>query len=139
MSIEVLLPDFSEEVPVVLGAPSTDPFQGDEEVKAWRERVSRRGWTGYYKDWPAKKALFGMAYADVIDFLMDRRKKAVESLEYYMTLPYLSNDIDSSELDVTFEHYKALDNVAGIKIRPVLRGFAGSLEGITVRQHAVEV
>ena len=121
MSIEVLLPDFSEEVPVpvVLGAPSTDPFQSDEEVKAWRERVSRRGWTGYYKDWPAKKALFGMAYADVIDFLMDRREKAVESLEYYFCLPYLSNDIDSSELDVTFEHFKAahrMDNSAGQKI-----------------------
>jgi hypothetical protein len=79
----------------------------NQDVRNWRLRVSRRGWTGYYKDWPEKRGLWSLPYEKIINFLLERRNEATDPSEYYITLPYLSNDIAEDLLDVTFENWRS--------------------------------
>ncbi len=72
-------------------------------IKKWRLRVSKKGWTGFFSQWPSD--LWSRPYDKIISFLLERRKNTTNPSEYYMTLPYLSNDVDSAILDQTFESF----------------------------------
>ena len=83
----------------------------DADVKAWRLSKSRHGRTGKYKDWP--RDLWGWKYIDIIEFLAKRRESTDSPSEYYDTLSYLSNNVPSVDLDITFTNFRAKMNIAG--------------------------
>ena len=114
MSIEVLLPDGGPPVPWPI-------FDSDQEVCDWRRSYSKIGWRGYHPSWPAKRALFSRLYVEIIEFLMDRREKTLDPMEYYLCLPYLSEDIGSAELDQTFEHFRGRTHSAKRKFIVIQR------------------
>jgi hypothetical protein len=88
-----------------------DKSLADADVKAWRLSKSRHGRTGKYKDWP--RDLWGWKYIDIIEFLYQRRISTDDPSEYYDTLPYLSNNVPSVDLDITFTNFRARMNIAG--------------------------
>ena len=49
--------------------------------------------------------IWSLPYDKIINFLLERRKEATDPSEYYITLPYLSNEVEANQLDITFENF----------------------------------